>query len=366
MEKLIRKKLMENFFNMVRINSESGEEKEFINFLKELFVKELKAEYIIDNYGNLILKIPSKNSTCIEPVLFGVHADTVRPGKNIEPVLENGIIHSKKDTILGADDKAGIVELFEAIKTASQHPPLEIVVSIEEEIGLCGSKNIDISLLKSKIGFVIDASKLEDIIIGGPSYMSIDIEIVGKGAHSGLRPEEGISSIKAAAYAISMLKEGWVDKETTTNVGIIKGGQALNAVPERTDIKVECRSLSNKKCIYQSNLIKEVFITAAKSIGARADIKIKQEMKAYHISENTKVVKIAKKALSGVGLIPNVRSICSGTDASNYNNKGINTIVIGMGSKLSHTKEENIAIVDMEKAVNMIQHIFKELTLTKK
>ena len=366
MKELIREELQENFFNMVRINSESGEEKEFINFLKELFVKELKAEYIIDNYGNLILKIPSKNYTCIEPVFFGVHADTVKPGKNIEPVLENGIIHSKQDTVLGADDKAGIVELFEAIKTANQHPPLEIVVSIGEEIGLLGSKNIDVSLLKSKIGFVIDTSKLEDIIIGGPSYMSIDIEIVGKGAHSGLRPEEGISSIKAAAYAISMLKEGWVDKETTTNVGIIRGGQALNAVPERTNIKVECRSLSNKKCLYQSNLIKEVFITAAKVIGARADIKIEQEMKAYHISKNTEVVKIAKKALSGVGLIPNVRSICSGTDASNYNNKGIKTIVIGMGSKFSHSTKENISLEDMEKAVDILHHIFKELSLVRK
>lgn len=363
MKKLIREELLEKFFNMVRINSESGEEKIFINFLKDLFVKELNAEYIIDNYGNLILKIPSKNSTCTEPVFFGVHADTVKPGKNIEPVLENGIIYSKQDTILGADDKAGIVELFEAIKTANQHPSLEIVVSVGEEIGLLGSNNIDISLFKSKIGFVIDTSKLEDIIIGGPTYISINIEIVGKGAHSGLRPEKGISSIKAAAHAISILKEGWIDKETTVNVGIIKGGQALNAVPERTSIKVECRSLSNKKCLYQSNLIKEVFITAAKAIGAQADIKIEKRMKAYHISKNTKAVKIAKKALNRVGIIPNVRSICSGTDASNYNNKGIKTIVIGMGSKFSHSIKENISLDDLEKAVDILHHIFKELTL---
>ena len=361
MSKILKAELQENFFNMVRINSESGEEKEFINFLKGLFVKELKAGYSIDNYGNLILKIPSKNSTSNKPVLFGVHADTVKPGKNIEPVLENGIIYSKQETILGADDKAGIVELFEAIKTASQHPLLEIVVSVREEIGLLGSKNIDISLLKSKTGFVIDTSKLEDIIIGGPSYISIDIEIIGKGAHSGLRPEEGISSIKAAAYAISMLKEGWVDKETTTNVGIIAGGQAINSVPEKTNIKVECRSLSNKKCFSQSALVKEVFVTAARAIGARAKIKTEQLMRAYRISKNSEVVKIAEKALIKEGLVPNVRSIGSGTDASNYNNKGIKTIVIGMGSKSSHSTKENISLEDMEKAVNILHHIFKEL-----
>ena len=360
--RLTREKLVDTLFKMVRISSESGEEKEFIKYIKDLFTKELKAKCIIDNYGNLILEIPSKNSICIEPVLFGVHADTVKPGKEIEPVLKNGIIRSKGETILGADDKAGIAELFEAIRTAEQYPSLEIVVSREEEVGLIGTKNIDISLIKSKIGFVIDGSKLENIIVGGPSYMSIDIKIVGKSAHAGLRPEEGISSIKAAAHAISMLKEGWIDKETNVNVGIIKGGQVLNAVPERSDIKVECRSLSHKKCLYQSNLIKEVFLTAAKAIGARAEIKMELKMKASHISEDDKVVKIAKKAVNRVGLKPNVHSICAGTDASNYIKKGINAIVIGMGCKSSHSKEENIAIVDMEKAVDMIQHIFKELT----
>jgi len=361
MTELIRTELLEKFFDMVKINSESGEEQEFIDFLKELFVKELGADYIIDDYGNLILKIPPKNSICREPVLFGVHADTVKPGKSIEPVLEDGVIHSKKETILGADDKAGIAELFVAVKTAEQYPPLEIVVSVKEEVGLLGSKNIDPSLLKAKIGFVIDTSKFEDIIIGGPSYITIDAEIIGKGAHSGLRPEEGISSIKAAAYAISMLKEGWIDKETTVNVGIISGGQALNSVPERTNVKIECRSLANKKCIVQSNLIKEIFVTAAKAVGARAQVKIEQTMRAYQISAKNEVVRIAKKALIKEGLTPNIHSICSGTDASNYNNKGIKTIVMGMGSRASHSTEENISVEDMVKAVNILHNIFEEL-----
>ena len=123
---------------------------------QNIFQKELKGNCIIDNYGNLIVKIPAKNTNCKEPVLFSVHADTVKPGKNIEPVLKDGIICSKGDTILGVDDKAGIAVLFEAIRKAGQYSPLEIIFSKEEEIGLLGSKNIDRSLLESKIGFVID------------------------------------------------------------------------------------------------------------------------------------------------------------------------------------------------------------------
>jgi len=144
------KEIIETFCKMVQISSESGEEEEFILYLKDLFEKRFKARCIIDNYGNLIIKISSKNTNCQEPVFFGFHADTVKPGKNIEPILKDGIIFSKGNTILGADDKAGIAEMFEAIRTAEQYPPLEIVVVRQEETGLLGSKNLDVSLIDSK------------------------------------------------------------------------------------------------------------------------------------------------------------------------------------------------------------------------
>lgn len=357
-----RKGLVDIFCKMVQVSSESGGEKRFISYLRDLFIKELNAKCIVDNYGNLIAKIPTKNTASTGPVLFGVHADTVKPGKNIEPILKDGIIRSKGETILGADDKAGIAELFEAIRTTEQHPPLEIVVSREEELILIGSKNLDASLLKSKNGFVIDADAPEDIIVGGPSYMTIDVDVTGKAAHAGAHPEKGISSIKAASYAISILKEGWIDEETTVNVGIIKGGSVLNAVPEKTNVKIECRSQSHEKCLRQSSLIKEVFLTAAKAVEARAEVKMTECIKAYRISEDTEVVEIAKRAVSSVGLEPNVRVKCGVTDAASFNEKGIETVTIGMGVKAAHTKEENVAVADMEKTVAIIQHIFKELS----
>ncbi len=252
----MKRELVNTFFRMVRISSESGNEKEFIHYLKDLFTKELQAECVLDKFGNLIAKVRAKNSGSIEPIFFGVHADTVKPGKEIEPILKDGIIHSKGETILGADDKAGITELFEAIRTANCYPPIEIVVSRKEETGLKGSKNTDASLLKSRMGFVIDTDNLEDIIVGGPSYMSIKVDITGRAAHAGMEPEKGISSIKAASHAISMLKEGWIDDETTVNVGVIRGGEVLNAVPEKTEVKVECRSQIHDKCLQRSDLIK--------------------------------------------------------------------------------------------------------------
>ena len=115
-------RLVDTFCDMVRISSESGQEAQFIAYMNDLFSSSFDATCTTDGYGNLVAKIPAKGSTVEEPVLFGVHGDTVKPGQDIEPVLENGIIRSKGETILGADDKAGIAELVEAIETAGRCP----------------------------------------------------------------------------------------------------------------------------------------------------------------------------------------------------------------------------------------------------
>lgn len=358
----MNKRLLDTFFAMVRISSESGEEGEFISYLQDLFTEKFQAKCTNDSYGNLLVNIPGKDSARKEPVFFSCHADTVKPGRGIEPILENGIIHSKGDTILGADDKAGIAELVEALRTADRHPPLEIAISREEEIGLVGAKHLDVSTLQSKMGFLIDMDAVDAVVIGGPSHMIIDVEITGKAAHAGMEPEKGISAIKAASYAISILREGWIDEETTVNVGTIEGGVIRNAVPEKAQIKAECRSMTHEKCIAQSELVKEVFETAAKSVGARAEVKMEMAYEAMRIPEDAEVVTVAKRAVESVGLKPQVKVICGGTDASIYNKKGIQTVVIGFGGKAEHTKDENIAVADMEKAVSIIRHIFEELS----
>ena len=203
---------------------------------------------------------------------------------------------------------------------------------------------------------------LDAVVIGGPSHMLIDVAITGKAAHAGMEPEKGISAIKAASYAISILKEGWIDEETTVNVGIIEGGNVRNSIPEKSLIKAECRSLAHKKCIAQSELIKEVFEVAAKSVGTCAEVKMEMAYEAANIPEDAKVVTIAKRAVKSVGFESQVRIITGGTDASIYNKKGIQTVIIGTGVKAEHTVGENIAVADMEKAVGIIQHIFKELS----
>ncbi|MFA6234626.1 MAG: M28 family peptidase, partial [Bacteroidota bacterium] len=187
-------RMIQQFMEMVRIPSESGNEAAMIAYLKTQF-EMIGAEARIDGYGNLVAKLPAKGCEGKDPILLSCHADTVKPGVGIEPVLSDGVIRSAGNTILAADDKAGIAEMLEALRIAEVRPPIEIAISRQEEIGLLGVKNLDYSLISAKRGFLLDNDTLDTIVIGGPSYFAIDVVITGRAAHAGMEPEKGINAI---------------------------------------------------------------------------------------------------------------------------------------------------------------------------
>ncbi len=351
-------RMIEQFMEMVRIDSESGEEQAMIAYLADEF-KKLNADTIIDGYGNLIAKLPAKGCNIEEPVLLSCHADTVQPGKGIKPQLKDGVIRSDGTTILGADDKAGIAELLEALRIAEIHPPLEIAISRQEEVGLLGVKNMDYKLLSAKKGFLLDNDTLETIVIGGPSYFAIDVEIKGRAAHAGMEPEKGINAIYAAAKAISALRLGRLDEETTANVGVIKGGIIRNGVPDSASFLAECRSLTHDKAQKLADDMVATISKEVESVGATAEIKVDNLCKAVDIPPDSETVKIAKQALEKAGIKAETTFITGFTDASIYNNKGIEVAVVGIGAKLEHSTKEHIYVEDMEKALTMIVEILR-------
>lgn len=343
---------------MVQISSESGDEAEFISYLQQKLTRDFGATCTLDSYGNLIAKIPAKNCSVADPLLFAMHADTVKPGRGIKPIVQEGMVRSSGDTILGGDCKAGIAEFVEAVQTATKHPPLEVVVTREEEIGFGGARHLDYGLIKAKKGFLLDMDAMDTIVVGGPSHMLIDVEIVGRAAHAGMEPEKGISAIKAAANAISIINDGRIDYETTANVGIIEGGLIRNGVPEKVSIKAEVRSLNHQKCIQLSDTVKAVYEVAARAMGATATVNLTLAYKATQISPDTAMVKLTRTALNSVGIEPRIISITGGLESALYNEKGIETIPIGNGVQAEHSTDEHILVADMEKIVKVLHYLF--------
>ena len=349
-------RLVQSFFDMVRIDSESGNEAPFIEHMRGRLEAELGATCVVDDYGNLIAKLDPTPGATGDPIFLAAHADTVKPGIGIEPVLEDGVIRSKGETILGADDKGGLAAIVEAVLTAKARPHVEIVVTRSEEIGLVGAKNLDLNLLTARRGYAIDSEHPNVVIIGGPTHASLDIEVVGKAAHAAA-PEFGISAIRVAADAIQRFEEGQLDEETVANVGTIEGGAIRNGVPERVSLKAETRSLNHDKCVVQAEKMKKAFEDAAADVGAQANVKLTYEYSASQVAEDAPVVELAKRAIAKAGLEPATEIILGGTDALVLSGRGIDAVVLGYGGKAAHSTDEHIALADQAQVAEILRTV---------
>jgi tripeptide aminopeptidase len=279
------KRLIESFVELVKIDSVSREEKKIADFLVKK-LKDLGLEVIVDqagekvksNSGNIIARLKGNKDKAI-PIMFSAHMDTVVPGKNINPLCDGEKIISDGKTILGADDKAAIAALLEALYIIKEknilHGDIEIVFSICEEIGLQGAKNLDISSLNARMAFVLDAGgEVGGITTSAPSQNSIEFIIRGKASHAGAEPEKGINAIQVAGYILSRMKLGRIDEETTTNIGIISGGSATNIVPDKVILKGEARSRNEEKLDKCTGELKKTIEDTAKEFKAKTEIKV--------------------------------------------------------------------------------------------
>lgn len=352
--------MVKTLCELVKIPSESPNDREFIAYMQALLEKE-GAKTELDSYGNLIAKFPAKNSSSKESLFFCCHADTVKPGVGIKPIVESNIIKSDGTTILGGDDKAGIAEVLEMLKIAKKHPPIEFIIVRCEEILPSGAEFLDTSLLDSKYGYIIDMDEPRELVIGGPTYIVITAKIKGRTAHSGMAPEKGISAIHCACKAITELRLGRLDPNTTANVGIIRGGQNMNSIPEETEVVAECRSTDDKTAWAVAEEMKRTFQKVAKEFGAEVTVEFKTSLKAYSIPKDSKVVQIAVSAMKKHGVEPDVKIITAGTDAAHLNQKGLLTGVLGMGVHMMHGLEEYAVISEMEQTVKIITTIVEEL-----
>jgi len=357
----MNKQLVATFFDLVRIDSESGNEARFIDHMSALLRSEFSADCTKDAYGNLIARIAAKDSNATAPILLCSHGDTVKPGVGIEPLIDDDTIRSRGETILGADDKAGIAEIMESLRRAKKHPPIEIVITRNEEVGTLGAKALDLTLLEATTGYVLDGPGLDTVIVGGPTHISLDIEIVGRAAHAAMAPEQGISAIQAAAYAIAEMKLGRIDDETTASIGTIHGGTIRNGIPERVTMQAECRSLNHEKCLAQTKAMQDAFERGAKKAGAKAAFKIDLAYQAARVRSESPVVQAALKAIAAAGMEPKADVMLGGTDGLVLTGRGIEAVVLGIGGQAAHSTDEHIVIADMAKAADVLVALLEQL-----
>jgi tripeptide aminopeptidase len=366
-----KQRLIEQFIEMVQIDSETGDERAICDYLKEK-LSELGLDVIEDGSaaqtghgaGNLVATLPATVSDA--PVIyFTCHMDTVAPGKGIKPSLQDGYIVSDGTTILGSDDKAGIAALLEGLRVIleqkMEHGTIQLILTVGEESGLVGARHLDRSLVKADFGFALDSNgPVGEIITAAPSQVKILATIHGKAAHAGVNPEDGISAIQVASRAISRMPLGRIDEETTANIGKFQGGIASNIVPDRVEILAEARSRNEEKLNAQVEKMVRAFQEAAEEAGAKAEVETKVLYPAFRYTEADKVVQKAVAAVRKVGREPRIGASGGGSDANVIAGFGIPTVNLGIGYEEIHTTKERMPIAELIKAAELVVALVEE------
>lgn len=309
------------------------------------------------NANNVIARLKG-NTPGAPRVFFSAHLDTVEPTAGLVIGEKDGVFFSQSDTILGADDKAGMAPAIEAvqclIENSLPHGDVYLLFSVAEEIGLKGADALKINDLNLDFGFVLDTGPPVGTFVTRTAYHDkIDFLVHGVPAHAGKDPEKGINALCVAADAVSRLKIGRVSPDTTSNLGIVSGGTAVNVVCPSVTIKGEARSLNLAELDQTIDEMKRQFTEAATRWGTTVDIDHKRHYDAYDLDPQSRVVQTAQRAAAKLGLAGTLRTTLGGSDANVYNAKGVPTIVLGTGMEKIHTHDEFVSRADLVKTAEL-------------
>jgi len=365
-----RERIIKVFLELVKINSPVLNEVDGMAKVEELFTP-ISDEVITDRTGerfgsgsgNRLFRIGGKTGTK-PPLLLNAHIDTVATCIGVKPLVEDSKIRSDGTTPLGADDKAGIAIIYEVMMSLREQivnaPDIEVLITISEEEGLLGARYFDYSLLRSKMGYVFDCDGMTGkIVMRTPSYNTLKFWLKGVAVHAGICPERGKSAIQAASRAISGIRLGRLDHETTANIGIIKGGIARNIVPEECYVEGEVRSMDEQKLESVTREIEGAFDHECKEGGLELKKEIFREFNSFKMTPADIPVALAIKACNELGIKTELAETGGGSDANIFHDNGIKAVNLGFGVEDAHANSEYFDIGEAVKASNMMLSIIK-------
>ncbi|MEX2187984.1 MAG: M20/M25/M40 family metallo-hydrolase [Pirellulales bacterium] len=322
--------------------------------------------------GNLFVKIPG--NVAGPRRLISAHLDTVPICVGCRPTRKGDIVTSSdSSTGLGGDNRAGaavlLVAAIEILARGLPRPPLTLAWFVQEEIGLQGSHYMQPTLLgKPKLAFNFDGGCPEKLTLGATGGYRMDIDIRGIASHAGGAPEKGVSAIAIASLAIADLhRDGWhglVQKtdargrpcQGTSNVGVIRGGDATNVVTDRVQVRAEARSHDAR---FRRQIIKRIetaFQDAAKQVrstaGKTGSVKIagKLDYDSFRLSPKERCVVAAENAIRTLGGTPTHAISNGGLDANWLSTHGIPAVTLGCGQKNIHTTAEQLDLTEFARA----------------
>ncbi len=353
-------RLVKNFIKLGAIDSPSGKEGKIVTELVRQ-LRPLCDSVKQDKLGNVLCRVKGNGN----PLLLSAHTDTIFSNNGRKPKVVKGVISCQGKALCGADNKAAVAAILEALQSCRENkielPTLELLFTVQEEIGLVGVRNFDRRQLKAKEGLCFDrGDDISTIVTASPFIETFQIEFLGRAAHAGAHPDEGVDAIAAVAWFINQFKTGQVNKDTTMNFGTVQGGTAVNVVSDLCSVTGEIRSIDNNKKKQMIAKMKHNLVQVKKKFGVKTKYTQTFSMAGYRFTASTPLIKEIKRVHKKLGWKTKPQVSTAGADANWLNGWGITTINTGYGAKHTHSNQEEISVRQLTRLAQFIEVFIKE------
>jgi tripeptide aminopeptidase len=304
--------------------------------------------------------------------LLMAHMDTVPLAAGCVPVRKGDWIHpASGQTALGGDNRAGcaavLTAIIETLEQKIDYPPLTLLFTVQEEIGLRGARFLNPSKLGNpELCFNWDGRVATDFIVGAVGANNLQIVVDGIASHAGVHPENGVNALVVASLAIADLQsQGWHGlvlkgrQRGTSNIGIVSGGDATNVVMPQVQLQAEARSHNAAFCRRIVSAYRKAFDRAAKQVSSadrrRAQVTFQEDLRydAFRIKPSAGCVQSAIKVADVLGVSHSI-SVCNGgLDANWMTAHGFPTVTLGCGQHEIHTVNERLHLPDFLRACSI-------------
>lgn len=372
-----------------------------MNLLKLLCreLNELGVEATLDEYGYVMGRIPSNVAGDVPAVGFIAHVDTApdASGENVKPQIIKDydgsdiplkgvpglslktsefpellrhvgetVITTDGTTLLGADDKAGVAEIMDAVQYIMAHPefkhgPVRIGFTPDEEIGR-GVVKFDVAKFDAKYAYTMDGGEAGELEFENFNAASAKIHIQGSNVHPGTAKGKMRNAILIGQEFNALLPAAQRPEHTEGYEGFFHLVSFKGSV-EEADFAYIIRDHSRELFEKKKALMKQCadFINARYGEGT-ASLALKDQY--YNMREQVephyRIVEIARKAIADAGIEPRVQPIRGGTDGANLSFRGLPCPNIFAGGLNFHGKMEWVSLESMQKASQVILNILSE------
>ena len=395
---------LDRFLRYVQIDTESDPNSDTVpstskqKNLGNLLVKELLEMGIkdahLDTHGYVYATIPSNSEKVVPVICFCSHMDTSPDcsGHNVQPIIHenydgqdivlpkgkdqivkmedhpdlkdqlgNDLITASGDTLLGADNKAGVSEIMDLCYQLMQHPEIKhgtikILFTPDEEIGR-GANHVDLKKLGAEYGYTVDGEQRGSLEDETFSADGATITINGVIIHPGYAKGRMENAIKIAADILAALPKDSLSPETTSGKQGFIHPVTMEGNSEKATIQFIIRDFIDEQLVVHKEVLQktmdEVLVNYPNST---ATLEIKEQYRNMKkiLDQYPSVVNNALEAIRRAGMQPKQRSIRGGTDGSRLSFMGLPCPNIFTGGHAFHSPQEWVTVQDMQKVVETL------------